>query len=82
MKTKNLFQQLLPEVKTELNISAKRYNSAKRLKYVLMSKDLWCELGVDQLRDLTTFANPDITNVDRYTYDSMLFGNGYIKKNW
>ena len=82
MKTKNLFQQLLPEVKTELNESAKRYNSAKRLKYVLMSKDLWCELGVDQLRDLTTYANPDTTSVDRYTYDAMLFGNGYIKKNW
>ena len=82
MKSKNLFQQLLPEVKTELNESAKRYSTAKRLKYVLMSKDLWCELGVDQVRDLTTYANPSEVNPNRYTYESMLFGVGYIKKEW
>jgi len=82
MKTKNLFQQLLPEVKLELNSSVSKYATAKRLKYVLMSKNVWSELNIEQLRNLTTFANPTETSENRYTYDSMLFGTGFIKKDY
>ena len=44
MKIKTIYDNLKPEFKAELNINARKYSSAKRLKYTLMSKTSWQDL--------------------------------------
>ena len=45
-KIKSVYDNLLPDVKKELQASARKYSSAKRLKYTLMSKLMWNELTI------------------------------------
>ena len=49
---KTIYELLKPELKSELQASAKKYSTAKRLKYVLMSTTIWQNLTVDQVNDL------------------------------
>ena len=37
-KIKTVYDELLPDVKKQLQASAREYNSAKRFKYILMTK--------------------------------------------
>ena len=46
-KSKTVYDKLLPDVKKALQASARKYGSAKRLKYTLMSKLMWQELTID-----------------------------------
>ena len=55
-KMKSVYDMLLPDVKTELQASARKYSTAKRLKYTLMSKIMWPELSVYEVRDLLCYA--------------------------
>lgn len=55
-KIKTVYDELLPDVKKQLQASARKYNSAKRLKYVLMTKYMWCNLTIDEMRDLFTYT--------------------------
>jgi len=55
--TKTLYQRLLPEIKVNLNTNSRRYASAKRLKYRLMSKIAWYELSIEDVRSLQTWAD-------------------------
>jgi len=52
-KIKTVYDKLLPDVKTSLKASARKYNSAKRLKYTLMSKMMWSELSVYEVPTVT-----------------------------
>tara|TARA_R110001592_G_scaffold169337_3_gene405822 strand:+ start:216 stop:443 length:228 start_codon:yes stop_codon:yes gene_type:complete len=74
--TKSLYQKLLPEFKVNLNASARKYSSAKRLKYRLMGKIAWYELSIEDVRSLQTWA--DI--YDR-TVESVLYGDNIINKD-
>tara|TARA_R110002167_G_scaffold32469_1_gene105321 strand:- start:907 stop:1134 length:228 start_codon:yes stop_codon:yes gene_type:complete len=74
--TKSLYQRLLPEIKVNLNTNSRRYASAKRLKYRLMSKIAWYELSIEDVRSLQTWA--DI--YDR-SVDSVLYGDNIINKD-
>ena len=56
-KIKSVYDKLLPDVKKELQSSAREYNSAKRLKYTLMSKLMWNQLTIDEVKDLITYSN-------------------------
>jgi hypothetical protein len=47
-KIKTIYDNLKPEFKAELNINARKYSSAKRLKYTLMSKVSWQELTLGE----------------------------------
>ena len=49
-KTKTVYDNLLPDVKKALQASARKYSAAKRLKYTLMSKTMWYELTIDDMR--------------------------------
>ena len=40
-KIKTVYDNLLPDVKSALQASARQYSAAKRLKYTLMSKTMW-----------------------------------------
>lgn len=55
-KIKTVYDELLPDVKKQLQASARKYNSAKRLKYVLMTKYMWSNLTIDEMRDLFTYT--------------------------
>lgn len=75
-KVKTVYDNLLPDVKKELQASARKYSSAKRLKYTLMSKLMWNELTIDEMRDLMTYSN--INSYDMSAY-SFMYGDKIIK---
>ena len=56
-KIKTVYDELLPDVKKDLQANARKYAAAKRLKYVLMSKYMWSNLTIDEMRDLFTYSN-------------------------
>tara|TARA_R110001632_G_scaffold19855_2_gene59721 strand:- start:483 stop:692 length:210 start_codon:yes stop_codon:yes gene_type:complete len=68
---------LLPDVKTELQASARKYSTAKRLKYTLMSKIMWPELSVYEVRDLLTYGNLNSWELDSYSF---MYGEKIIQK--
>ena len=74
---KSIYEMLKPEVKNELKSSARKYDSAKRLKYVLMSKNLWQDLTVSELSDLITYSN--LSSYKMSPYDFM-YGDNILSK--
>lgn len=74
---KTIYDKLKPEFKTELNNSAKKYSSAKRLKYTLMSKTTWQELTLNEVWSITTYC-------DIYTYQlsasDVMYGNKILNE--
>ena len=61
--TKTIYQKLKPAIKITLNESARNYDSAKRLKYKLMSSTLYHELTLAEVSSLMCYA-------DVYTYEA------------
>jgi hypothetical protein len=76
-KIKTVYDNLLPDVKTALQTSARKYSSAKRLKYTLMSKLMWNELTIDEMRDLITYSDLESWNLNSYAF---MYGENIIKK--
>jgi hypothetical protein len=75
-KMKTVYDNLLPDVKTSLQASARKYSSAKRLKYTLMSKLMWSELTIDEVRDLLTYGDLDSWKLDNLSF---MYGNKIVK---
>ena len=75
-KLKTVYDNLLPDVKTKLQVSARQYSTAKRLKYVLMSKFLWSDLTINEMRDLLTYTDTDSFRLD---WNSFMYGDKLIK---
>ena len=73
---KTIYDNLKPEYKTELNINARKYSSAKRLKYTLMSKTSWQNLSISELSSMTTYC--DISYLGLAPND-ILYGHNIIK---
>ena len=59
---KTIYDLLQPGIKSELQASARKYSSAKRLKYKLMSETLWHELSLADISALMSYA-------DLYTHE-------------
>jgi hypothetical protein len=76
-KIKSVYDNLLPDVKKELQASARKYSSAKRLKYTLMSKLMWNELTIDEMRDLITYGDIQSWNLNSYAF---MYGENIIQK--
>ena len=76
-KTKTIYDKLQPEVKSELQASARKYDSAKRLKYTLMSKTMWYELTIDDMRELLSYGNINSWELNSYSF---MYGDNIIKK--
>ena len=49
---KNTWKQLKPEHQLKIRTAAKKYSSAKRLKYTLMASDGWYDLELSTIRDI------------------------------
>lgn len=75
-KLKTVYDNLLPDVKSSLQASARKYSTAKRLKYTLMSKLMWSELTIDEVRDLLTYSNLDSWKLDNLSF---MYGNKIVK---
>jgi hypothetical protein len=57
MKLKSIYQRLVEPIKSELQASARQYDSAKRLKYKLMSSTMWHELTISEISSLMTYSS-------------------------
>ena len=75
-KIKTVYDMLLPDVKTGLQESARKYVSAKRLKYTLMSKTMWSDLTITEAKDLIAFGNIDSWKLDSFSF---MYGNKIVK---
>ncbi len=67
-KIKTVYDELLPDVKKQLQASAREYSSAKRLKYVLMTKYTWSALTIDEMRDLFTYTKLNGWELEAYSF--------------
>jgi len=76
-KMKTVYDKLLPDVKKQLQASARKYGSAKRLKYILMSKTMWNELTIEDMKDLLTFG--DVTSY-KLDWQSFMYGENILQK--
>ena len=66
-KIKSIYDLLQPNIKSELQDSARKYDSAKRLKYKLMSSTLWSELTLSDISSLLSYSGlytSDVTAKD------------------
>ena len=66
-KIKSIYDLLQPNLKSELQISARQYDSAKRLKYKLMSSTLWSDLTLSDVSALLSYSGlytSDVTAKD------------------
>ena len=77
MKIKTIYDILKPGFKSSLQKNARQYSSAKRLKYVLMSKTSWYDLTVSQVSDISVYC--DIPTYKLSAQD-LLYGNSIIVK--
>lgn len=77
MAIKTIYEELVPEVKTSLQESAKEYSTAKRLKYTLMSKTLWSDLTVGEVNDIITYSSLNNSELSPHSY---LYGYNIISK--
>jgi hypothetical protein len=76
MKIKSIYDRLLPDVKASLQQNARRFSTAKRLKYTLMSHVIWSDLTVENVRNLYTYT--DISANLVRDFDSMAYGDNII----
>ena len=74
----NLYDQLKPKFKKQLEESGAKYSTAKRLKYVLLSKSFWGELAIDDIRSFLTYTEE--TSFDMSSSD-FLYGNKFLMKD-
>jgi hypothetical protein len=66
-KIKSIYDLLQPNIKSELQASARNSDSAKRLKYKLMSSTLWSDLTLSDVSSLLSYSGlytSDVTAKD------------------
>lgn len=73
----NLYKLLKPKFKKALNLNCRKYDSAQRVKYLLMSKASWNELTITEAKNL--FLWSDVSNAQLTVYD-LLYGENIIKQ--
>ena len=74
----NIYNKLKPEYKDKLEESSVKYSTASRLKYVLLSKTIWYELTIDQVRDLLTYTEESSYSLSAYDF---MYGDKFLIKD-
>ena len=77
MRLKTIYDKLKPELKTQLQTNARKYSSAKRLKYALMSETSWYDLTVSQISDISVYCDVKTYNLSA---QDIIYGNSIIVK--
>tara|TARA_R100000988_G_scaffold32588_1_gene16491 strand:+ start:181 stop:411 length:231 start_codon:yes stop_codon:yes gene_type:complete len=75
--TKTIYQRLKPNLKKTLDESARNYDSAKRLKYKLMSSSLYHELTLSEVSSLMCYADVYSSEADG---QDVLYGKIFLNK--
>ena len=78
-KLKTLYDLLQPNLKSELQTSARKYDSAKRLKYKLMSSTLWHDLSLADISDLMSYSGLYTSDV---TAKDVIYGDKFLKSKY
>ena len=76
MRIKTIYDKLKPEFKTELQVNARKYSTAKRLKYILMSKTSWYDLTINNVSDMTVYCNVKLYNMSG---SDIMYGKSMLK---
>ena len=76
MRIKTIYDKLKPEFKTELQVNARKYSTAKRLKYTLMSKTSWYDLTINDVSDMTIYCNVKLYNMSG---SDIMYGKSMLK---
>jgi hypothetical protein len=74
----NLYEQLKTEYKKSLEESGAKYSTAKRLKYVLLSKSFWGDLAIDDIRSLLTYTEESCFEMSAYDF---MYGTKFLNKD-
>jgi len=77
MKLKTIYDKLKPGFKLSLQENARKYSSAKRLKYALMSETSWYDLTISQMSDISVFCDVKTYNLSA---QDLMYGNNIINK--
>ena len=77
MKLKTIYDRLEPGFKSSLQKNARKYSSAKRLKYTLMSKTSWYDLTISDISDMTVYCN---MQTYKLSATDVMYGNSIIIK--
>ena len=78
-KIKTLYDLMQPSLKSKLQDSARKYSSAKRLKYKLMSSTLWSDLSLADICDILTYSNLYTSDV---TAKDVLYGRRFLTNDY
>ncbi len=78
MKIKTIYDRLKPGFKSSLQKNARTYDSAKRLKYVLMYKTSWYDLTISQLSDISVYCDVKTYNLSA---QDLIYGDSIISKS-
>ena len=78
-KLKTLYDLMQPSLKSKLQDSARKYDSAKRLKYKLMSSTLWQELSLNDISDILTYSDLYTSDV---TAKDVLYGRRFLTNDY
>ena len=71
-----IYENLKPELQSELDSSSVKYSTAIRLKYVLLSKSYWSDLTVDNVKDLITYTGQSGVQVSAFCF---MYGDSFLK---
>ena len=74
----NIYEQLKPAIKKQLDESSEKYTSVSTIKYTLMSKTLWSELKISTIKDLILFTSIDKSDLG---INSMLYGTNILNND-
>ena len=77
MRLKTIYDKLKPGFKLSLQENARKYSSAKRLKYALMSETSWYDLTISQMSDISVFCDVKTYNLSA---QDLMYGNNIINK--
>jgi hypothetical protein len=77
MRLKTIYDKLKPGFKLSLQENARKYSSAKRLKYTLMSQTSWYDLTISQISDISVYCDIKTYNLSA---QDIIYGNSIITK--
>jgi hypothetical protein len=72
---KTIYDLLQPKLKSELQASARKYDSAKRLKYKLMSSTMWYDLSISDISSLLSYSGLYTSDV---TAKDVMYGSRFL----
>jgi len=78
-KMKSIYDLLQPKIKSELQDSARKYSSAKRLKYKLMSSTIWYDLSVSDISSLLSYSGLYASDV---TAKDVMYGDKFLTSKY